>query len=304
MTASTCQKKRPTIFLTKVFLHFSIAEAVRVKDKFNGEEVSGRTLSIEFSSGADFSGDRRDQFISSITASGGTRDCVTDRGANKGRGRDNDQKNSDRGNEYSSNQSESNYSQNGRGSNHNNEYTNSDSFERVNRHDYGDSNHDSSYTQGYSDNHDSEKRRYLNSVYDHDRKGPTTERRSQSGSNRRNRSRSREKNRTFPSHGSRGGYDGHVGDDTTSERADRHLYDPGCGLRGMNGSTDYKAESCTSISVVTLPFSTRDGRFIYEHPDGLREYVKPVFSSTIGHSDPIQSFDNNYGRYPSNRSSR
>ena len=276
-----------------------------MKNKFNGEEVSGRTLSIEFSSGADFSGDRRDQFISSIGPSGGTRDCGVDRGASRGRGHGNDQQHSDRGNEYSSHQSETNYPQNGRGSNHNNGYVNSDGFENGKGRDYGDSNRDGSSTQVYNDNHDNEKRRYMSRFYDEDRNEPSMKRRSQSGSNRRNRSRSRDKNGSY-SHSNRDDYDGHVGDEPKLERADRPLYGSGRGPRGMDmdGPTGNKAESRTSISVITLPFSTRDGRFIYEHLDGQREYVKPVFSSTIGDSDPIQSFDNNYGRYPSNRSSR
>ena len=34
-----------------------------------------------------------------------------------------------------------------------------------------------------------------------------------------------------------------------------------------------------SVSVITLPFAARGGRFIYEHADGRREYVEAVFSS-------------------------
>ena len=44
-----------------------------------------------------------------------------------------------------------------------------------------------------------------------------------------------------------------------------------------------------SISVITLPFPCNGGRFIYEHPDGRREYVDAVFSSPFGTMDQVQN---------------
>ena len=50
------------------------------------------------------------------------------------------------------------------------------------------------------------------------------------------------------------------------------------------GNTSNQKFDMPSISVIALPFGVSGGRFLYEHPDGRREYVEAMLSSSTSSS--------------------
>lgn len=285
-----------------------------MREEYHGKDVSGRTLSVEFSSGGDSIGDRRDQPISSsVVVSGRSRDFsgggVGNREREGDRGYENDRHCLDRGDRYSSHSSESNFVYSERGDNRNNAnldlpYTN----QSVKRSDCNDSNRNGEYYQGYGmrkscERHNDEQHDYRSSSNDRDRGRSRAAIKSQGQTqiHNSNRSRSRERDRLNLSYSNRGEHDGQ---EAACDRADRLLNGSIGGFNRPDTPRRCKVDSGSSISVITLPFPVSGGRFIYEHSDGQREYVQAVFSSTVGNTNPLSSTDTQYNSDRRNNVSR
>ena len=241
-----------------------------MKDLFHGQDVWGRTLSIQFSSGNNIEmNGKRDQ-----------------RQDDRGRKDDNDQNRggkmwSDSGG-YSDIRGDRdsdvmNPNRNGDGDN----YGNSNPYDGKR----GSGNDGNSY--GQNDNY--LRRMGRDDGYDRPGRNNGTDRDGGRGggkSNFVNRSRSRDRGNDRDrdrdrERGSDRDRDRHNGTMANSNQYNDRPSDQSRNNRAFNNPNP----NLPSISVISLPFPASGGRFIYEHVDGRREYVDAVFSSSFGNAD-------------------
>ena len=277
-----------------------------MKEKYHGKDVEGRTLSIEFSAGSGFSTSDRIAYSttsldSKLREDRGYRDGGKDRDRDRQVKRRQDPERQGNGGDSRS----GNSAHTGSIDNHNADrssfrYNENDSgfnsydSHNDNRNDDGNGNRD--FSQLYNDRERSfsyHRDRFSNQSEVSGRDA-SSDRRIITGNRKSNRSRSRE---TFDL---RSGQDEGNSRVSISGHMGRHL---DCSANALNYS-NFKSVSPSSVSLITLPFIATGGRFIYEHPDGRREYVDAVFSSSVPSSVQESALSTQYSsdsRYGSSR---
>lgn len=273
-----------------IALYRSVDAATRVKEEFHGRDVGGRTLSIEYSSAKEFvGGDERirskgldDRNDSRNDNRNDHRDHRTRSGDNNsgregGSGRDGVRGGYDNRlkiNGDSSNTGYDDYPNGDRDRNtprpslrlpdriSNKDIDDSDTYRKNRSDDTGDDEDLYNRRYSYRDHGDGYSADSYSSIVDTAISIGTRGSKVDTP-----RSRSRDRDRFLSSNGRR------------DDRSDRSLNIPSSS--GYRDSGSEKSKSQTSVALITLPFSARGGRFIYEHSDGRREYVDAAFASPI-----------------------
>ena len=300
----------------------SINEAEKVKDAFHGQEVWGRTLSIQFSSGNPLdSNSRRDRNTDSRGDADGVRafdergrgdspssrgnknrsnsgGCTDGRGGGGG-GRDGDTgmnrsnrsgnvDSNDRGRDMQHHEdmrSSDGSSYQNQSQNQNQKRLNApdvsdregrtrDNFGNRNGNEYGNGNE---HGIGDGDSNGREGNRLKSNFINRSRSRERGRDRDRDRGDRRNDNDNNNGNGN--GNGSNNDRSGNKNNNNNSSRMnDRNGQDVDV------GNTTNQKFDMPSISVIALPFGVSGGRFLYEHPDGRREYVEAMLSSSTSSS--------------------